>query len=126
VLLKLPGTGCRRHVAVRSRLAATACRRLRFYIHSPKPYCFLPATLQGQVVYERFYEQFSEGEKGEIRGAFDAVAGPSSAAASAGAVQDGMELVGRFRRAYCHLQGSCYACGMGCKRLPSLKSDRTS
>lgn len=46
----------------------------------------------GQVVYERFYEAFSEGEKGEIRGAFDAAAGPAAASAP-----DDEELVGRYR-----------------------------
>ncbi|EFN53185.1 hypothetical protein CHLNCDRAFT_137003 [Chlorella variabilis] len=54
-------------------------------------------TRQGQVVYERFYDQFSEGEKAEIRGAFDGVAGPSSAAAAARSTADDVELVGRFR-----------------------------
>ncbi|KAI3436211.1 hypothetical protein D9Q98_002265 [Chlorella vulgaris] len=52
-------------------------------------------TRQGHVVYERFYDQFSEGEKAEIRSAFDQVAGPSSAAAAA-AVEDA-EIVGRYR-----------------------------
>lgn len=54
-------------------------------------------TRQGAVIYERFYEQFSETEKAEIRGAFDGVAGPSSAAAAAAAVAEDAELVGRFR-----------------------------
>ena len=49
------------------------------------------------MVYERFYDQFSEGEKAEIRGAFDGVAGPSSAAAAARSTADDVELVGRFR-----------------------------
>jgi hypothetical protein len=62
------------------------------YRHRPAP--ALP-RLQGHVVYERFYDQFSEGEKAEIRSAFDQVAGPSSAAAPA-AVEDA-EIVGRYR-----------------------------
>jgi hypothetical protein len=62
------------------------------------------AVVQGQVVYERFYEQFTESEKAEVRGAFDGVAGPSSTAAAAGAVAEDAELVGRFRCvAGCHL-----------------------
>jgi hypothetical protein len=46
------------------------------------------------VVYERFYDNFSGGEKAEIRGAFDQVAGPSSSSA---APADDEELVGRFK-----------------------------
>lgn len=57
------------------------------------------ATRQGHVVYERFYEAFSEAEKAEVRGAFDQVAGPSSGVASTAAEE---ELVGRFR---CVLRG---------------------
>ncbi|KAL4859103.1 hypothetical protein ACK3TF_000878 [Chlorella vulgaris] len=53
-------------------------------------------TRQGHVVYERFYDHFSEGEKAEIRVAFDQVAGPSSAAAAAVVVEDA-EIVGRYR-----------------------------
>lgn len=52
------------------------------------------ATRQGHVVYERFYEAFSEAEKAEVRGAFDQVAGPSSGSSSAAEEE---ELVGRFR-----------------------------
>ena len=55
----------------------------------------LIATRQRQVVYERFYDNFSEGEKAEIRGAFDQVAGPSSSSSAAAADDD--ELVGRFK-----------------------------
>ena len=54
----------------------------------------LVATRHGQVVYERFYDSFSEAEKAEIRAEFDQVAGPSSGAAGAA---DDEELVGRFR-----------------------------
>lgn len=52
------------------------------------------ATRQGHVVYERFYEAFSEAEKAEVRGAFDQVAGPSSGSA---APAEEEELVGRYR-----------------------------
>ncbi|KAL4431611.1 hypothetical protein ABPG77_001453 [Micractinium sp. CCAP 211/92] len=52
------------------------------------------ATRQGHVVYERFYEAFSEAEKAEVRGAFDQVAGPSSGVAITAEEE---ELVGRFR-----------------------------
>ena len=51
------------------------------------------ATRQSQVVYERFYEAQSEGEKAEVRGAFDQVAGPAAAPRAV----DDEELVGRFR-----------------------------
>lgn len=52
------------------------------------------ATRQGHVVYERFYEAFSEAEKAEVRGAFDQVAGPSSGSATPAEEE---ELVGRYR-----------------------------
>ena len=50
------------------------------------------ATRGRQVVYERFYESFSEADKAELRGAFDQVAGPSSTAGA-----DDEELVGRYK-----------------------------
>lgn len=50
----------------------------------------------GQVVYERFYDAYSEAEKGEMRAAFDAVAAGPSGGGAAG-VPDDEELVGRFR-----------------------------
>jgi hypothetical protein len=61
---------------------------------SGRVHALLIATRQRQVVYERFYDNFSEGEKAEIRGAFDQVAGPSSSSA---APADDEELVGRFK-----------------------------
>ncbi|PRW60145.1 6-phosphogluconolactonase 1 [Chlorella sorokiniana] len=67
----------------------------------------------GQVVYERFYDAFSEAEKGEIRSAFDAVAGPSGGKG----VADDEELVGRYRngRIVCIPSGELlfYALGTG-------------
>ena len=52
--------------------------------------CLLIATRGGHVVYERFYDSFSEVEKSEIRAAFDDTAEED-------AIVENQELVGRFR-----------------------------
>jgi len=52
--------------------------------------CLVIATRTGNVVYERFYDAFSDIEKSEIRAALDETASDEAAA-------ENQELVGRFR-----------------------------
>lgn len=53
---------------------------------SGRVYCLLISTSSRHVVYERFYDSFSEPEKGEIRGAFDQLS-----------AERGLEAVGRYK-----------------------------
>ena len=52
--------------------------------------CLLISTKTGEVVYERFFDSFTEPEKGGIRAAFHATA-------SADSSQDNYEHVGRHK-----------------------------
>lgn len=52
--------------------------------------CILLSTVDGYVVYERFYDQFNDIQKAEIRTSFDDALGSN-------AVQNGLELTGRFK-----------------------------
>lgn len=52
--------------------------------------CILLSTLDGYVIYERFYDQFNDIQKAEIRTSFDEAVG------SHDPVQ-GLEVVGRFK-----------------------------
>lgn len=54
--------------------------------------CLLIATKTGNVIYERFYNQFSESEKAEIRAGLDAASQPYLYRA-----HDDVEYVGRFK-----------------------------
>jgi hypothetical protein len=58
---------------------------------SGRIYSLLLATRSGQVVYERFYDSFSEAEKAEIRAAFDQVAPPG------GKAEEAHEYTGRYK-----------------------------
>lgn len=53
---------------------------------SGRVYCILIATPARQVVFERFYDTFTDAEKAEIRGAFDQLADSY-----------GAEAVGRYK-----------------------------
>jgi hypothetical protein len=50
--------------------------------------CLLIATRSGHVVYERFYDNFGQAEKAEIRAAFDDTTQDA---------RDDQELVGRYK-----------------------------
>lgn len=52
--------------------------------------CILLSTVEGYVVYERFYDQFNDIQKAEIRTSFDDALGSN-------AVRNGLELTGRFK-----------------------------
>jgi hypothetical protein len=52
--------------------------------------CLLISTVTGHVVYERFYDAFTEMEKAHIRESFDATVIDES-------LVDNQELVGRFK-----------------------------
>ena len=52
--------------------------------------CLLIASRSGHVIYERFYDSFSEVEKAEIRSAFDDTLEEDE-------IVDGQEQVGRFK-----------------------------
>jgi hypothetical protein len=52
--------------------------------------CILLSTLDGYVIYERFYDQFNDIQKAEIRTSFDEAVGSHD-------VVHGLEVVGRFK-----------------------------
>ena len=52
--------------------------------------CILLSTVEGYVVYERFYDQFNDIQKAEIRTSFDDALGSN-------AMRSGLELTGRFK-----------------------------
>ena len=54
-------------------------------------HCFLVATKQGEVVYERYYDRYTEVDKAEIRAAFQ------QATQSVNLANDGQDFVGSFR-----------------------------
>lgn len=52
--------------------------------------CILLSTIDGYVVYERFYDVFNDIQKAEIRTSFDDALGSNT-------VRKGLELTGRFK-----------------------------
>jgi len=52
--------------------------------------CLLVASLDGYVIYERFYDNFNDIQKAEIRAAFDDTLEGEE-------LKDKMEVVGRFK-----------------------------
>lgn len=54
-------------------------------------HCFLVATKAGEVIYERFYERFTELEKSEIRSAFQ------TATDTISLQQDDQDFVGSYK-----------------------------
>lgn len=56
--------------------------------------CLLVSSVDGYVIYERFYDMFNDIQKAEIRASLDdAIEGAE--------IKDDLEVVGRFKYAYC-------------------------